>query len=486
MTKLQRHAIGHAIALASLFVLTVSAHSRPTYFNELTSTYGITPSDRLYACGVCHYRWTGTGARNLFGTAVEQQLYLGKTINQSLQDVEGLDSDGDGFANVDEILTYMTLPGYSCANFFDAIDAPSDYHTYITPMVASCLEPLDIRVSPLQVAILTEVNEIGTAHVEVFNNGSDFPLTINSYGLLAGAHATLSVGGPAAPLSIPVGQSITIDVTFMPTSVVIASGTLRIASDDPDEGTLDIPINAISFTQVLAAPTLRAACLRKVERAMRRYGKTHMREYGRCYVDEVNGLACDAGARDLKIQQAAARFHANVGGNQDQLCAGAGLTPSLLGMPPTCGGGCGAINLTSMTALVDCLECRQSEATGAMLGAAVGTTPPDLPLNTAGSTAAGVCQKKLLGGIQKGIDKIEKMLGRCEVDNITAATPVECASALAADIATAQAKVDARLNACNDTAGLLGCLFETPDPTCLGDAALAIGADVIDAVFGLE
>ncbi len=294
------------------------------------------------------------------------------------------------------------------------------------------------------------------------------------------------MSGPPAPLNIPLGQSITIDVTFTPASVVIASGTLRIESDDPDEGTLDVPINAISFVPVVAPPASRAACLRQVERATRRYGKTHLREFGRCYLDEVNGLACDAGARDLKIQQAAARFHANIGGSHDALCTGSGLTPSLLGMPPTCGGGCGAINLTSMTALVDCLECRQNEATGAMLAAAVGTTPPDLPLNTAGSSAAGSCQKRLLKGIQTGIDRIEKLLGRCEVDNITAAMPVDCASALAGDIATAQSKVDARIGTCSDTTGLLGCLFETPDPTCLGDAALTIGSDVTDAVFGLE
>ena len=38
---------------------------------------------------MCHYKWEGTGARNPFGQEVEQQLYIGKTVTQSLVDIEG-------------------------------------------------------------------------------------------------------------------------------------------------------------------------------------------------------------------------------------------------------------------------------------------------------------------------------------------------------------------------------------------------------------
>ena len=133
-------------------------------------------ADRLYACGICHFNWTGTGARNPFGTAVEQQLYLGKSIDQALQDVEGGDTDGDGFTNVDELLTFMTLPGTRAPTSSTRSMRRSGYDTYITPMVASCLEPLDIRVSPSSISVIANANDTVTATVTVFNNGSQFPL----------------------------------------------------------------------------------------------------------------------------------------------------------------------------------------------------------------------------------------------------------------------------------------------------------------------
>ena len=98
------------IALAIGVVAPTPTHARPTYFDTFTTLYGIGGSDNLNACGVCHVKWTGTGARNLFGSAVEQQLYLGKSITQSIIDVEGDDADGDSFTNGAEIMSFMTLP----------------------------------------------------------------------------------------------------------------------------------------------------------------------------------------------------------------------------------------------------------------------------------------------------------------------------------------------------------------------------------------
>ena len=149
----------HLLA-ALLLLLEAPAAARPTYFDVLTQTFGFAPEDPLYACGVCHYSWTGTGGRNPFGTSVEQQLYLGKTIAQALDAAVAEDPDGDGFISLAELTTHQTLPGYSCTNFFDAIDAPPDWHSFITPGVVSCLEPKDVRVAP---AILFFTTEVGTA-----------------------------------------------------------------------------------------------------------------------------------------------------------------------------------------------------------------------------------------------------------------------------------------------------------------------------------
>ena len=462
------------------------AFARPTYFQVFTGRYGLTSDDRTYACGNCHFLWTGTGARNPFGTAVEQQLYLGKSINQALADIESQDTDGDGFTNYDEIVTYKTLPGYSCDNFTDAIDAPSNYDTFITPMVASCLEPLDIRIAPSQLGFLTDAGDSETLPVTVYNNGKDDPIMVNSYGLLPGSHSAFSVSGPAAPFTIPVGQSVVLNVTFSPPGGVFGSATLRVSSNDPDEADIDIPINGFGVVHVLAPAAARAACLRDVDAAFRRYSKKHLKAWSECYLDEVGGLACDSGRRDLVIQQAAQKLRDAIGGSKDRRCSAAGLTPSLLGYPSPCGGSCGSINVNSMARLVDCVICREDEGMADMLRAGIGTAPPDLPPNTVGSRAL-TCQKKILGAAQKGIGGLLKALGRCAVANVTAASPVDCNATLAAQIAVIKGKAQAPLSSCGDTTGLLSCPFEPPnDPACLGDSVESVSASLVDATVGFH
>ncbi len=458
------------------------AEARPTYFDVFTTRYGITPSDRTYVCGNCHIKWTGTGARNPFGTAVEQQLYVGKSITQALTDVEPMDADGDGFTNLEEAATYRTLPGYSCDNFFLADGAPIGYDTFITPLVPSCLEPIDIRVSPTTLSYVTKAGTSDVIHVQVINNGSADPITVSSYGFVAGSNAALSVSGPAASFVIAVGEVVDLDVTFSPPTAIIAMGTLRIESNDPDEPTIDIPAQAFGFVQTLGAPALRARCLKSVDNEFRRYADRHRREWNRCFLDEIKGLACDAGARDLKIQQAETRFRAAVGGAKDKVCAGENLNASLLGFAPTCGGTCN-IALTTMASVASCLVCREDAARDDMLRDGLGTAPPDSPSNLAATSAANRCEKQLASRLAKGISSVQKVLGRCELANVTAGSPVDCAAANAAAIAGIQAQVNEAADRCTDSTGLLGCLFEGGLPTCLGDSAATIGSTLVDATF---
>ncbi len=474
------------IGAVTLAAWTATAHARPTYFEIFTSRYNINSGDNLYACGVCHYKWTGTGARNPFGNAVEQQLYVGKTITQALQDVENDDTDGDGFTNVDEIVNYMTLPGYSCSNFTDAIGAPVGYDTYITPMVASCLEPLDIRVTPSSISLLARTGDTATGTLTIHNNGSTYPLNVSGYDLEPGTSPLFSItAGPTPPFTLQVGESAGIDITFAPTSAVIAMGTLRITSDDPDENPLDVALSGVGVNRNLAPADQRAACLKTVESAYRKYGSAHMKQWGRCYADEIAGRACDTGLRDVKIAKAEARLRAKVGGSADRRCAGAGLKPIPLGFDDTCGGSCTSIVLSNMSALADCLVCRQEEATNAALTASAGTAPPDLP--AAAGAAAAACGGGLIAGLDKGITAVQKTLGRCELDNITAATPVDCATAFAADLAAIRARVDAQPMRCTDTTGLSGCLFGVgADPACLGTTATTIGSTLVDTTVPPE
>ncbi len=460
-----------------------NALARPTYFDTFRALYGINDGDNLDACGVCHFLWTGTGARNPFGNAVEQQLYVGKSITQALTDIETVDSDSDGFTNIDEILA-QTLPGYSCSNFQSAVGQPPDWHTYITPGVPSCLEPMDIRVSPATISVLTEVGDTDTAIVEIFNNGTDFAIEVSNYEFLAGTSTAYTANGPSLPISIPVGASVTIDVVHTPLVPALASGTFRITSDDPDEPTIDIPLSGFAFVKTLAPADARAACRSSMDKQFRKYTKTLLREWSRCYQDEVYGIACDTGARDLKIGAATDRLKGAIGGAKDRQCAGAGLSAPLLDLPLTCGGGCGDITITTIANFADCLVCRGDEAVEGLLDNALGTAPPDLPSNVLGDPIVQSCQKRLLSTAQKGVFSTQKILAPCETTNITSVSPVDCAATLASELGVVTTKVNDAITKCDDSTGMLGCLFDPmPDPTCLGTAAESIGSELVEQVF---
>ena len=477
------------VLLALVVTLVASAQprgaaARPLYFDNLVSIYNLTPSDPTYACGNCHFRWGGTGARNAYGSAIEAQLYLGKPIATAIADVAGADTDGDGFTNGDELGIHRTLPGYNCSNYYDASETPPDFQSLITPGVPSCLEPQDIRTDPTVVNFVTEVAQTESVDVTVFNNGADFPITVSAYGLLPGAPPSLSVSGPVTPIVIPVGGSAVVTVSFSPAAVVLFGATLRISSDDPDEADLDLPVGAISYPSPLAPAADRAACLGDVARQMERYTKVHVKEWGSCFAAELAGLACDAGRRDLKIGQAEAKLRGVLGGATDRFCAPESLTPVRLGLPATCGGTCGAIELTTLSDVADCLVCRQIAATDAMLTASVGIAPPDLP-DTVLTGPSLSCNRSLITGTQKAIRKSQKILDRCRTDAILAPAPVDCVAVNATLLATVAEKVDTKLARCNDTTGMDGCAFEVvPDPTCLGTESGTIAADLVDAVFG--
>ncbi len=474
---------------AFLFGPIDAAEARPNYFDALTTYYGIAPGANLDACGVCHFKWNGTGQRNPYGSTVEQQLYLGKSITQSLIDSELTDSDMDGFTNGDEIMIHETLPGYSCDNYFLAIDNPPvDYHTYCVPFVATCLVPIDIRLNTNIVGSFgVEVGTTEIYSIEIFNNGSTFPINVSSADFQAGASPDYSLVGPTAPFAIPVGESVIVDIVFSPTTVGFHNAVLEIESDDPDEPSVYVNASSVGFIKVLAPEEDRHACLSDVSKQYAKYTKTHLREWNRCYLDEVAGRACDTGRRDAKILSAESRFRSRVGGSKDKACKGNSLTASLLDMPTNCEAPCDSIVLTSINSLATCLICQQDAAMEQELTDALGTAPPDLPANSAGSVAAESCQKKVLSGMAKAVGTVQKTLGRCELENIIAVSPTDCAVAGAEKITKAQSKVDAAVDKCSDTTGLEGCRFEmSPDPACLGASALSIGDTLVDTTFGID
>jgi len=468
-------------------LLPATASARPNYFEAFTAYYGFTPGDDLYACGVCHLKWGGTGARNPYGTAVEQQLYIGaKPIIDAIRDIENEDTDLDGFTNLEELTTYGTLPGFSCDNFTIALNTPAYFQSVITPLVPTCLEAMDLRVQPIEVTVLTKVGSTDSFAIELVNNGTDSPITVSSYDLLPGAPAGMSVSGPPLPLVIPVGGSAIVTLEFTPLASTLVAATLRIASDDPDEPAIDVPVGGLSFVPNLAPAAKRAACQQSVQRRYASLTRTYLKEWGACFVAELRGTACDAGRRDLRIAQAEAKLRDALGGASDRACAPAGLTPTLLGLPDQCGGGCDAIAVTSLSRWADCLICRQQEATSTMLDAAVGTALPDLPSGALGAIQQG-CTKAVVAGMQRAIGALQKKLGTCELANVTAPAPVDCAVQHAADVSRLTSRVGIAIDRCRDTSGMAGCRFEPgADPACLGDTATDVASDLVAAVFETE
>lgn len=66
------------------------------------------------------------------------------------------------------------------------------------------------------------------------------------------------------------------------------------------------------------------------------------------------------------------------------------------------------------------------------------------------------------------------------------ATPVDCAAELASALDTVRAAADGATGRRKDTTGMAGCRFVAePDPACLGDAALDIASEIVDAALGL-
>jgi len=469
---------------AAVLLLPLAAHARPLYFQNLTTIYGIQPNEGIYACGVCHQRWEGTGARNPFGAAVEQQLYIGKSIANAILDVAGDDSDGDGFTNGDELATFRTLPGYSCANYGVAINPPPEFQSLITPGVPTCLEPKDILVDPTVVSFVTTVGKTVSVNIDIRNNGSELPLEITGIGLLPGAPASFGIVAPAVPFSIPVGDSITVQLSFAPTASGIQTATLRVTSDDPDEAALDVSVSGLSFVSPLAPAAVRGACLKDLEKGLERLTKARLRAWNTCYLDELRGVACDTARRDLAVAKAEAKLRDVVGGARDKHCAAQSLSATLLGLPTQCGTPCDGLAMNTIPRVADCGVCQVTAATDAMLTAAVGTTPPDLPDNVL-ADAPWRCNRQLAIATEKGIRSIQKSLGACELRAVLAGTSADCPVDLAGDLAETASRIDALAARCTDTTGMLGCLFVPgADPGCLGTAATQIGAGLSETAFG--
>lgn len=91
------------ISMAGFAALVSPAESTPEYLSQFNTKYD-TRGTKLDSCQTCHTSPSG-GAENVNPYGAD----FGKN-NHDFAAVEGLDSDGDGFSNIDEIKA-ETFPG---------------------------------------------------------------------------------------------------------------------------------------------------------------------------------------------------------------------------------------------------------------------------------------------------------------------------------------------------------------------------------------
>lgn len=477
----------HSLLLAIAIVCGsgADAMARPSYFQEAKSFFGVPDDSVLDACILCHLQFNGTGTRNPFGYSVQQYLYAGKSIQETLPLVAAIDSDGDGYTNEEEIVTWLTLPGFDCSNFEDARGAPIDLDTYVTPGVATCRDPIEIQVSPGSAGFVTDAGTTDSVTLTIWNLGYANDLEISAIELVDVSGSGLSlVNETALPASLVPGSSISVDVTFAPSGVQAAAGTVRISSNDADDPTYEIDVNGLGVQRSLASLEERLACRDEIQKRFAAYTRTHLREWVGCYAAEAANFRCRSARRDQKIGREEEKLDSFLAGPKDKACSGVGMNAFRLDMPATCGGDCESISLTSIASVRECLICRQEAATGDALAAAFSAQPPDLPVG-ASSAEAAKCAKLIGKTVAKIIPAIQKELSDCASEKLaTSGDRSECATERADKLTRLRTKVDAAVAKCLDVEGLSGCAFEDEaESTCLGDATLSIGNGLVEAVW---
>jgi len=123
-----------------------TAYALPQYFSVVKTTYAVKAGGIIDAknCGLCHVDPAGGGAVNPYGKDVKSFLKAAKTQTLTpagLHSIDSLDSDGDGFANVDEYKA-DTLPG-------DATSHPNKAPTLTVREVKSegDVSPFDVKTA---------------------------------------------------------------------------------------------------------------------------------------------------------------------------------------------------------------------------------------------------------------------------------------------------------------------------------------------------
>jgi hypothetical protein len=110
--------------------------------------------------------------------------------------------------------------------------------------------PPDIEVTPTEHNFGEVVVGLSRSRMFAITNsgGADLQVTATSFG--GGDASEFAVGQGAAPFTVASGATHNLEIRLAPTSEGLKTTTLRITTDDPDEGAVDVPLNGTATSLV--------------------------------------------------------------------------------------------------------------------------------------------------------------------------------------------------------------------------------------------
>jgi hypothetical protein len=97
-----RYKIVLGVFLLTILLVSFTVSARPNYMAAFMQQYDVSDT-RLATCAMCHVHPNGGGARDSYGISYSEN-------EKDFLTIEELDSDGDGFTNIEEISS-LTFPG---------------------------------------------------------------------------------------------------------------------------------------------------------------------------------------------------------------------------------------------------------------------------------------------------------------------------------------------------------------------------------------
>jgi hypothetical protein len=143
---------------------------------------------------------------------------------------------------------------------FDTVSIQAGSQVYFRVVTTSGLSTGTATVGPISIAISPRI-AVGPASLDfgVVGPGQSgvLTLTLNDKGngplrvsALRVSSSDYSVSAPQAPLSVAAGARVAVTVTFNPSSAGARPGTLTVASDDPANPVLTIPLSGFAATSL--------------------------------------------------------------------------------------------------------------------------------------------------------------------------------------------------------------------------------------------